>query len=72
MAQRWAPAIGNLPEQRWAEEAIAAIIRRTGGNFHFLYRLLTQLERILEFNSRWQVTKDIVESTREHMVIWQS
>ena len=71
-AQRWTPDGVHLPEQQWAEDAIAAIIRITGGNFRLLNRLLTQLERILEINSLRQVTKAVVEAARESLVIGQS
>jgi DNA transposition AAA+ family ATPase len=72
LEQCWAPADVNLPARPWAEDAVAAIIRVTGGNFRLLNRLLTQMERILEINSLRQVTKAVVEAARESLVIGQS
>jgi hypothetical protein len=72
LAQRWTPAGVNLPGQPWAEEAIAAIIRITGGNFRLLNRLLTQMERILEINSLREINKDVVDAARESLVIGQA
>jgi DNA transposition AAA+ family ATPase len=72
LEQRWTPGDVNLPAQPWAEDAIAAIIRITGGNFRLLNRLLIQMERILEINSLRQVTKAVVEAARESLVIGQA
>jgi hypothetical protein len=72
LEQPWTPADVNLPAQPWAEDAVAAIIRITGGNFRLLNRLLTQMERILEINALRQVTKAVVEAARESLVIGQS
>jgi hypothetical protein len=36
-----------------------------------LHRLLTQIERILEINSRIVLTKEVVEAARETLVIGQ-
>jgi DNA transposition AAA+ family ATPase len=68
----WTPPGVSLPPQPLNAEAVAAIIRMTGGNFRLLNRLLTQMERILEINSLQVVTKAVVEAARESLVIGQA
>jgi DNA transposition AAA+ family ATPase len=70
LQQKWVPSGVELPEEGVAdEEALAAIIRVTGGNFRFLHRLLTQIARLVEINARQTVTRAVVEAARESLVI---
>ena len=70
--QLWAPPDVHLPQQQLDQESVAAIIRITGGNFRFLSRMLTQIERILEINGLQEVNKAVVEAARESLVIGQA
>jgi hypothetical protein len=62
----------HLPQHPFELETVATIIRMTGRNFRLLYRLLTQMERILEINALREVTKAVVEAARESLVIGEA
>ena len=69
-AQRWVPAGVVLPDEGLINaEVLAAIIRITGGNFRLLQRLLTQIARLVEINALSQVTREVVDTARESLVI---
>jgi len=50
-------------------DAVAAVVRTTGGNFRLIQRLFAQITRILDVNRMDVVTKDVVEAARGSLII---
>jgi DNA transposition AAA+ family ATPase len=71
LERRWTPVGVTLPDQPFAPEVIARLIRMTGGNFRLLTRLLTQIERVLEVNNLQTLSTEVVEAARDSLVIGQ-
>lgn len=65
LEKRWTPVGVTLPDQPFAPEVMARLIRMTGGNF----RLLTRLERVLEVNNLQTLSTEVVEAARDSLVI---
>ena len=70
LEEHWAALGLRLSPRDFTDrEALATIIRVTGGNFRLLLRLFTQIERILRINERRTVTSEVVETARSSLVI---
>jgi len=57
------------PGSATEEEAVAAIIRITQGNFRLLHRLLVRIQRIADINALRLVSKEVVEIAQQQLVI---
>jgi len=51
------------------QEAVATILRITRGNIRLIERLMMQVEHILAANQLQMVTKEVVETARENLII---
>ena len=70
LTRRWRDLGLSLDDAAFTDaQAVAAIVRMTGGNFRLLHRLFVQTERILRLNELTVITEDVVEAARSTLVI---
>lgn len=70
LTRRWRDLGLTLDDADFTDaQAVAAIVRITGGNFRLLHRLFVQIERILRINDLHSVTEEVVEAARSTLVI---
>ena len=73
---------GFILEHKWKElgttidyrdftdtEAVAAVVRITGGNFRLIHRLCSQIVRLMEINETKTITKELVDAARKSLII---
>ncbi|GAB2823942.1 AAA family ATPase [Actinocorallia aurea] len=68
LARSW-PHLGLDNTDYATTEALAAITRITSGNFRLTVRLIGQIERVLNINHMTVVTKEVVDTARQNLVI---
>lgn len=70
LTQRWHQLGLTLDVSDFTDtQAIASIVRVTGGNFRLLHRLFVQIERVLKINELCVITDDMIEAARSTLVI---
>ena len=70
LEQHWHGWGGTLRGNEFADqEAIAAVISATAGNFRLIDRLMSQVRRIKDLNQLQTVTREVVEAARDCLVI---
>jgi len=67
--QRWSHRVSAHSEDFTDQEAVATIFRITRGNMRLIERLMMQVEHILVANELAVVTKEVVETARENLII---
>jgi DNA transposition AAA+ family ATPase len=70
LQEHWQAWGGSIRDGEFADqEAVAAIITVTAGNFRLIDRLMSQVRRIKELNHLATVTREVVDAARDCLVI---
>ncbi len=70
LQRHWKKLGLELDEDEFTDaQAIAAVVRVTGGNFRLLQRLFAQIERVMKINELSSLTEDVIEAARSTLVI---
>jgi DNA transposition AAA+ family ATPase len=67
--RRWSHRVSAHSDDFTDQEAVATIVRITRGNIRLIERLMMQVEHILKANDLAVVTKEVVETARENLII---
>jgi DNA transposition AAA+ family ATPase len=69
LEKRWSHRVKAYSDDFTDKEAAAAILRITRGNIRLIERLMMQVEHVLVANQLQVVTKEVVETARENLII---
>ena len=69
LGKRWSHRVQAHSDNFTDKEAVAAILRISGGNIRLIERLLMQVEHVLIANQLQVVTKEVVETARQNLII---
>jgi DNA transposition AAA+ family ATPase len=69
LEKRWSHRVKAYSDDFTDKEAVAAILRITRGNLRLIDRLMTQVEYVLLANHLQVVTKEVVETARQNLII---
>src|SRR5450755_1208361 len=67
--QRWSHRVSAHSDDFTDQEAVAAILRIARGNIRLIERLMMQVEHVLVANQLTVVTKEVIETARENLII---
>jgi DNA transposition AAA+ family ATPase len=67
--QCWSHRVSAHSDDFTDQEAVAAIVRITRGNMRLIDRLMMQVEHVLVANQLQVVTREVVETARENLII---
>jgi hypothetical protein len=69
LSKRWGHQVKPHSDDCTDKEAVATIVRITGGNLRVIDRLMLQVEQVLLVNKLQVVTKEVVETARQNLSI---
>jgi len=69
LEKRWSHRVKAYSDDFTDKEAVAAILRITRGNIRLIERLMLQVEHVLVANQLQIVTKEVVETARQNLII---
>jgi len=70
LTRRWhTDGLASSTDEFTESVAIATIARITGGNFHLVDRLLSQVQRMQQINHLDTITPEVVEAARDALLI---
>ncbi len=70
LAHHWEKLGLSLSQNDFTDrEAMTSVVLATSGNFRLLNRLFSQIQRIMKVNNLTSITKEVVESARQCLVV---
>jgi hypothetical protein len=69
LSKRWSHRVKAYSDEFTDKEAVGAILRITRGNIRVIERLMMQVEHVLAVNLLELVTKEVMETARDNLIL---